>query len=411
MLSKIWGLGCIFCMGWCRSLAAGAGRLETKGGEQPRFLAISNIYFLENYLIMYSKAFQIENIKPNHFKMLGNELLFVIDDGLYAKSNDRVLTKKIDFKANNIKILDDSKFLVVDGNGAFQINDLTSSTFLELRTEHGFNLRECSQDGRYCYYFNWINYYPVEIENGVYSIENFFPLWQNKESLNCKFVENELYAFPRKKIMERINPESGEKSWSYDLNAFPSWKDYNGTNKDTEVSIPIGIYDNKLFIGLTNGKVLVIETKSGKELALINHPSFSWDDYNVNIFPETSSMKINHQYRKIVGLKKWYYWEIDPVTLKVIHFDLSNDFVQNKIECSSGSKGKDFIMDENYIYFIDKANGKIGIFDIITHSLVWRFDFLFQNERRIFPMEIQQGGSWLCVLDNTNSLHVFDRNK
>jgi outer membrane protein assembly factor BamB len=225
--------------------------------------------------------------------------------------------------------------------------------------------------------------YDLEVEKLIPVPHEIFPrrIWEN-----VLLKEDE-------STIARIHPEKLDTQWTFSLASLGTWTDLFGFEKKVAVTNIIGAYEEDLWIGLNNGKVLVVNVESG----VINYSS------QLNgVFPATGAMYVDDKNQKIIGLFMYSYWEVDMKTLKVSHHDLESHFREQEIHSFGVLQ-----FDEDYIYFFDKDNCKVGILDRNTIRLIWQYTIPQSTEEQAFPMEIQKIKDTLYILDNSNTLRVF----
>jgi len=200
----------------------------------------------------------------------------------------------------------------------------------------------------------------------------------------------------------RIHSERLDIQWKFSLANLGTWTDLDGEEKKVVVDKIIGVYGQDLWIGLNNGKALILNAESGVLNSIIGNPYFNYSSQLTEVFPSTGAMYLDDKNQKIIGSFMYSYWEIDLKTLNISHYDLKPSFKEQEIHSFGILE-----FDDAYIYFFDKDNCKVGILDRTTIELVWQYTIPETVEGKAFPMEIQKVNDTLYVLDNNNTLRVF----
>jgi outer membrane protein assembly factor BamB len=250
-------------------------------------------------------------------------------------------------------------------------------------------------------------YYPA-----LYSSE-FKQLWQLKTLPFFYQLTNvdRLLGFPKSKSSTEVDYafftlydiDSGEEKWSHDISEYSPWIDFHGKRKDVEVSKFLGVFREDLWVALNNGKILILNVQTGERKHVIGNPHFSYP-FEKNVFPSTDDMVMDNKNSRVVGLFMHSHWEVDLETFNVNHVYLEDHFDEFKIHSSGVSA-----IDDAFIYFVDKDNGKVGVFNRGTHRLAWQYAFPQPGDLQTFPLSLQKHGDTIYVLDSDDTLHIFKK--
>jgi len=199
------------------------------------------------------------------------------------------------------------------------------------------------------------------------------------------------------------NVENGEEQWSFNVSELGKWKDYNKVERKTMVSRILGIYKNRLYLYLNNGKVLILDSQSGEKIqVLVNNGSSNENSFGENF---DYSLEIDCDRGKLIQLFRQGYMEIDLDTGLVTQTNIEG---MNSLDLENTSP---FVFDNNYIYFTDKYHYKLGALNRATLTIDWTYDFIQPDEdpqvRLRYGKELKLSGKNLLVLDNQNTLHIF----
>ncbi len=219
----------------------------------------------------------------------------------------------------------------------------------------------------------------------------------HKLGILCKNEFNKKVVF--------LDTVSGEELWTLDTTALGKWQDYNKTDKQTEVSRVIGEFEEKLYLYLNNGKILVLDIQNGKHLKVLFN-----DKYNsAGRFNESFdyNIQIDNKNRKLIQLFRHDYTEVNLDTYEVIH-DKIAAFEFNKLE-NTGS----IVFDDNYIYFSDRNECKVASFNRQTYEVDWVHALSDPHTGEVdgsrFGKDQKLYGNILYVLDNKHTLHIFKK--
>lgn len=246
----------------------------------------------------------------------------------------------------------------------------------------------------------------------IWQLELPVAFWLSKELPELigfrKMIDNYTIDF---RHFSRFDQYSGNEMWSFELTDFPCYYDPFNKELNTEVNKFIGIANNVLWVGLTNGTILLLEFETGKKIAIIQHPSYRFGK-NFNIFPETGAMYVDRESGLVIGCNMYHYWEVSLTTYEVNHWDLTEHFEKENIYCSAGKSGE-FVFDSDFVYFMGKDQCKVAALSRKNKNIVWEHKLVSDSDNRvmprIMPMKIQLHNKRLFVQDSVKRLYVFDR--
>jgi len=115
--------------------------------------------------------------------------------------------------------------------------------------------------------------------------------------------------------------------------------------------------------------------------------------------------QIDIRSNKIVGFEYDTYYELDLTDLGFTYWIFSEEAKTMKVEARYAPQNIHF---EDFIYFIDKLNFKIGAFD--RHHKAIEIAYTFpENSCTGFLNDIQVSDNKFYVLDSGGTLHIFER--
>lgn len=336
-----------------------------------------------------------------------NTLVFVSKKtALNILHNDVHQTSNLPYNVSKVERLGSDQFILM-GHQKFQTGLLTGDYSLSPVVE-GFDFYEFSATQQAGISTRTISYSPLVTESSFYDVPSKKIRWSVQQDGFFHFVDQYLFSVEKGYSISQVSVHDGSIVWNFEKR-FDPWKDVGGTEKETEVSSFIGVENDRLWISLTNGNVLILDMKTGHEINVIDLSGI-FKDKQPYPFSDISTLKLDAARHVIVGLKVRGYLEIDTKQQKAEFYDLTKDFSDQAIVSSSGNSGAagDIVLDGEYIYFIDKDNLKVGAFSTSSRKVVWSYDFRL-NDGNIRPMSIKIEGTALCVLDGNGQIHLFER--
>jgi len=193
----------------------------------------------------------------------------------------------------------------------------------------------------------------------------------------------------------------GSVIWNYDTTILGTWQDYDGREKQTQISKVLGVFDSKLYIYLNSGKILLLDIDSGKKIAVLKnnkHPKF--DTFG-------NSIELDIRSNKLIQLANQDLIEIDLESLEV-----SQTVIEDMKSFGLGNFSK-VVFDSGHIFFTDKNNMTLGALNRSTQKLDWIHKLsqkgVSESERPRYGKDLKLKDGRLYVLDNKNTLHIFEK--
>lgn len=208
-------------------------------------------------------------------------------------------------------------------------------------------------------------------------------------------------------ILFCINSQNGEVTWSYDTKYFNSWQDYDGSDIPTQVQKILGVYDDRLFISLTSGKILVLDVLTGEQVALLTNDKNKDQGYFNGHF--SKALELDEKSSMLIQLFNDRY-----TTLNLKTYEVTESIIQEMSDQKLYNMDN-FVFDDEYIYFAEKYNKKIGAFNRSTLKLDWLTSLHQENLNNIqdepYGRQLKLHDNRLYVLDIQNTLHIFEKYK
>ncbi|GIJ92899.1 hypothetical protein CAPN001_21210 [Capnocytophaga stomatis] len=247
-------------------------------------------------------------------------------------------------------------------------------------------------------YFTFYELNNLEIE-GIFDYTEKKVLFETKDWIgrtilnDCIFTEN----------ITCRDIRNGNILWHFPLQTLPNNPHDDNYNKtsDWEVKAFIGVLTGKLWVALNHHTIIALDIKTGELVHQIHDiPNFKCA-WLPSAIPLSEATQIDKKNNKLVGFMWEFYWEINPTNGEIQLWDLSNDFLAQKIR---NDVSKFVLMDKN-IYFASYFDSKIGIFDTETKQIVW--NYTFSDGDRI--MDIQASEHLIGALSAGKTLYIFEK--
>ncbi len=235
------------------------------------------------------------------------------------------------------------------------------------------------------------------LKNG--SIEWKIPLKRGKHIyLDQKILVNSQYLDDGK--INGYDLSDGSLIWVFDFVALGTWQDYDDREKQTQVNKILGIYDDKIYLYLNSGKILILDIKSGEKIAILKNDKHSKFDTFGN------SIELDIKNRKLIQLANQDLIEVDLESLEVN---------QTAIEDMKSFGLENFsliVFDSDFIFFTDKNHQTLGALNRVTYKIDWTHKLsqqgISESEQPRYGRDLKLKGDRLYVLDNKNTLHIFE---
>lgn len=207
-----------------------------------------------------------------------------------------------------------------------------------------------------------------------------------------------LQIFDKNQIILK-NLENPNPLWHFNIQNIPNQQ------PDWEVKKIIGVLENKLWVALNHHTIVALDIQTGAllhQLRDISHFQCAWLP---SAIPEPEATQIDEKNNKLIGFMWEFYWEINPTNGEIQFWDLSEEFLSQKIR-NDISK---FVLTDEKIYFASHFDSKIASFDIKTKKIEWFYHFEKENEKTPRIMEIQGNDQKIGALSSAGTLYIFEK--
>ena len=197
----------------------------------------------------------------------------------------------------------------------------------------------------------------------------------------------------------------GSVIWNYDTTTLCTWQDYDGSEKQTQVTKVLGIYEDKIYIYLNSGRILLLDIASGKKIAVFENDKNTDQGSFSGMF--MNAIELDNESGKLIQLFNQRYTEVDLESNAVTQIHLDDLKEQEMTNMSR------FVFDSDHIYFTDKNIQMLGALNRSTLKLDWTHKLsqegVSESEQPKYGRELKLKGDRLYVLDNKNTLHIFEK--
>lgn len=359
----------------------------------------------------------IRQERAKHFDT-SNDYLIIIDDKMNLKlykSDNVEFSEKLEGDFTNVNSLDYGKFLIKrDDNTALVLKSISNS--YELSPD--FNevpISDISEEKDIALSINWISYYPVEIESKFIDLKSKNVLWSSKNITSCSMIGDVLLSIEYENLVVYQLHDGCLKS-RFDLT--PYLIDFTTTDQsksEGKIQNYIGLTGGVLWIGLSSGRLLAINTTIGSlehQVGFQESPlpeDFPYEIREGDYLPFGELMQLDVDKSEIIGLRNRYFMKVDlsKSVPRREYVDIGESMEAHQI--SSSYRNYTFPFDAQFVYFCDDRQGKIGVFDRNKKEVVWSYQLEMERDGIAQILEMKYADNRWYVLDRNDTLHIFER--
>jgi hypothetical protein len=347
------------------------------------------------------------------FDVIDNLLILLIDETTIAIYNQDVLVFKETFPETfkNIIAISSIFFIVMKRNNTFLSLRKENDSFTILDEFNGVNLADVSREQK-------IFRSKVRSENGD-ALANFIDLesrevlWSSPEISAASFIDD--LVFSREyELLVIYRMRNGEKISAINLdNHSKSFKRTDGQEcKDTLMHL-ITIRDGLIWLSMSSGRILAFDIDQGTlthEIGLTETDltGFRYVVRPGDYIPFSEYLQLECGRERLITLSGTDFIHLDLAQsdLKRRYIDVSQSM--NLHGLASNFRKKVLPEDNDFIYFCDGQDGKLGIFEKKSMNVIWSYKLNIRNEgiTQILEMKLAQN-RWL-VLDRHHTLHILE---
>lgn len=307
--------------------------------------------------IFHNRNFIADKVDSSYFNLISGKLI-------YIKNENTFIDNKVLEKITYIKECKARNKIILSGELEIDYPDVSCNYYIyDLETEEIFNL------------FNFKNLFDlISFEDNI--------IFGTKQEIV-------LYSFSQK-----FNP-----LWHFNIQNIPNQQ------PDWKVKKIIGVLENKLWVALNHHTIVALDIQTGALLhQLCDIPNFQCA-WLPSAIPEPEATQIDEKNNKLIGFMWEFYWEINPTNGEIQFWDLSEEFLSQKIR-NDVSK---FVLTDEKIYFVSHFDSKIASFDRKTKKIEWFYHFEKENEKTPRIMEIQGNDQKIGALSSAGTLYIFEK--
>jgi len=345
------------------------------------------------------------------------DYLIILDDQMNLelhKSDNVEFSEKLEGDFTNVNSLDYGEFLIKkDDNTALVLKRI--STGYELSPD--FNevpISDINEEKDIAFVLNWISYYPVEIESKFIDLKSKNVLWSSKNITSCSMIRDVLISIEHENLVV-YKLHDGRLKSRFDLTPYLiGFTTTDQSKSENKIQNYIGLTGSILWIGFSSGRLLAIDIERGSKEHLIGFkesdlPQFPFEVKEGDYLPFGELMQLDEDKGEIIGLRDKYFIKVDLGQSKPRrkYIDVGQSMAAYKI--SSSYRNYSFPIDEQFIYFCDDRQGKIGVFDREKKEVVWSYKLDMERDGIAQILEMKYANNQWYVLDRNDTLHIFER--
>ena len=204
----------------------------------------------------------------------------------------------------------------------------------------------------------------------------------------------------------------GEKQW--DISISGSFTLSDGNLKDIELAHLLGTTDNTLWLKLNSFEIWGINIETGEIIHQIPQNNLVLDGIHIEkgIFlnlPVGTKHQLIPERGQIVGLDGTHFSSMDITQNEVTRNYFTIERTLNRFQGTASFRYTAFPYWNQYLFFCDDQQAKLGVFDMDTHEVVWSHQLDIPKEGIAQILEMQYADPYWYVLDRYNTLHIFER--
>jgi len=146
-------------------------------------------------------------------------------------------------------------------------------------------------------------------------------VWKVESYFGKPSVFNHMLFGYNEKTLYKIDKESGQLLWEYDISQYGHYTNHWGEEKKVKVNKLIGVWKNQLILQLNNGIVLSVDSENGK---------LNWrkEQIDKSISSINASLVINIYYNPILNVERGLVYFLQGTNF------LKLDLVKQEIACN-----------------------------------------------------------------------------
>ena len=361
---------------------------------------------------MFAKKHEIEGV--NHNFILRNEAIYVLlKNGELLKYNverkENVWVSSIIENATKIGFLNE----VVFSNTGFETKIITPSSG-SIISQFAFKVVSPLQTTG--------SFLAASRENGKKLIKlinkDFVSLWEKEIKLGkTVHIDNDTLIntkYLNDQVIIGYDLESFEELWNVDIAEYGQFKDIRQELQDGLITHVLGTFGDTVWFGVSSGSLMGVNIKTGElkhQLGFKDNdfPKFPFEVKEGDYLPFGELMQLDEDKAEIIGLRDKYFIKVNlgQSEPRRKYIDVGQSMTAHKI--SSNYRNYSFPIDEQFIYFCDDRQGKIGVFDREKQEVTWSYELEIQKGGIAQILEMKYSNNRWFVLDRNDILHIFEK--
>ncbi|MBK9255569.1 MAG: hypothetical protein IPM42_08795 [Saprospiraceae bacterium] len=227
-------------------------------------------------------------------------------------------------------------------------------------------------------------------------------IWSTESNYSASVHFDEYILFSNSKTIGKIDEGNGSIKWEFNLIDLPPLKFNNENQNEAYVLKLLGISNEKVFILISNDKILSLSLHSGKICDLIEEEPFYIQGQRKEIFK--NSIQLDKLNNEIVQLDSCILTKINLAT-KEIKSDMVNELYENIL-----LPMRDFVFSKNFLFFKIILDVKIGIINRRSCNLEYCFNLVPSKRffKPVAPNILHFSNDKLYIHDTHNQIQVFN---
>lgn len=200
--------------------------------------------------------------------------------------------------------------------------------------------------------------------------------------------------------------------WSLNVSEYAKWTErlLGEVPKQGVINSIVGVHENKMWLGLTNGNMICIEMATGAitdEVVVSSESRKRLGLESDSFIPFGYQQQLDKKSNEIIGLRDFSFMQTD-----LSHRPYVRNYFSIEEECLTKNIKPEYrnlvypIWDK-YILFCDGQEGKIGLFDRESHSIPWTKSLGIKNEGITQILEMEFFNNFWYIIDRYHTLHIY----
>lgn len=215
-------------------------------------------------------------------------------------------------------------------------------------------------------------------------------------------------------VIVGYNLQSFEELWEVNISHYAQFTDIRQEHQEGLITHILGVCRGVLWFGLSSGKLLGLKIKTGdlEDQIGFKESDLSQFPYEVkegDYLPFGELVQLDEEKEQIIGLRDKYFMRVKLSTPGPVREYINVGESMDAHKISSSYRNYSFPCDDQFIYFCDDRQGKIGVFDRVKQEVVWSYELEMERVGIAQILEMKYSNGRWYVLDRNHTLHIFKR--